>query len=99
MELTSKVVEQFLLRTGKRGEKTLTTLGKIYPDIHSLLETEVGQAILEDDILRHDTLLTKIYKEEATAQELAEFRYLRDYRLPRVIGKIREYFELFKQVK
>ena len=99
MELTSKVVEQFLLRTGKRGEKTLTVLGKIYPDIYSLLETEIGQAILEDDILRHDALLTKIYREEATPQELAEFRFLRDYRLPKVIGKIREYFELFKQVK
>lgn len=99
MELTSKVVEQFLLRTGKRGEKTLTVLGKIYPDIYSLLETEIGQAILEDDILRHDALLTKIYREETTPQELAEFRFLRDYRLPKVIGKIKEYFELFKQIK
>ena len=99
MELTSKTIEQFILRTGKRGEKTLTVLGALYPYIHSLLETEVGQTLLEDDILRHDALLTKIYREEVTPQELAEFRFLRDYRLPRVIGKIKEYLELFKQVK
>lgn len=99
MELNSKIVEEFLLKTGKKGIKTIDTLAKLYPNIHALLDTEVGIALLEDDILRHDALLTKIYREEATPQELAEFRFLRDCRLPKVIGRIKEYFELFKQIK
>lgn len=99
MEINSVVIEKFLGRTGKRGEKTLTILGELYPTIHTILETEIGRTMLEDDILRHDALLNKVYKEEATPQELAEFRFLRDVRLPSVILKLKKYIELFKYVE
>lgn len=98
MEITNKVIESYL-RRAKRGEKTLSLLGKLYPFIHSILETEIGKELLQDDILRHDELFLKVYQEKATVQELAEFRFLRDIRLPKVIKRIGFYLELVKQIK
>ncbi len=102
MDITSlnvKEIATYINSTGKRGGLVLSVLGRLDKYIESVVKSDVGREILNDDISRTEELVIKIYKEEASSLELAEFRYLRDIRLPNVIGKIKKYLELTKEVK
>ncbi|OHB71864.1 MAG: hypothetical protein A2W23_06345 [Planctomycetes bacterium RBG_16_43_13] len=87
----------FLSKTGKRGAQTLDILGKYHPFVTAVSST-IGWELLKDDIQRHEELLDKIYNEQSTPQELAEFRYLK-VRLRKVSDRITIYLDKLKEIK
>jgi len=92
-------IQKYLLRNRRRGAAVVSTLGKLAPFLHAVLNTEVGLEILKDDILRTDDLMMKVYREEASEIELAEFRYLRDFRLPLIADRLKVYLEKVEAIK
>lgn len=91
-----KDVESFLASNGKRGSMTISLLGKLNPFMLAM-KSPVGQEILRDDIDRHEELLKKMYEENITPQELAEFRYLKG-RLKKVSDRISLYLKSTNEV-
>jgi hypothetical protein len=92
-------LERFIRTHGKAGQKILSSLYNLYPELSAVFGTEVGSAILIEDIKRLDEIFIRIYQETATVEEKAEFRYLRDIRLPRLIGKLSTYIQKTYQIK
>ena len=86
---TTDQVDRFLEKTKGKGHMTLKVLAGVHPFIMAM-ESEIGQQILQDDIDRHEALLMKLYKEEITPEELAEFRYLK-LRLDKTSKRINAY--------
>jgi hypothetical protein len=98
-DLTMSEVENILNNMGTRGKQVINVMAKVYDDIEVYLKTNLGKQILKEDILRTEELMVKVYKETATPEELAEFRFLRDVRLPRIFGKIKQYYDLSNEAK
>lgn len=94
-----KEISRYLAGSGQKGGMVLSILGKLNKQIEAVINTEVGAEILRDDITRMESTLVKIYQESATPMELAEFRYLRDVRLPSIVGRLKKYLELIGEVK
>ena len=92
-------IQRYLLQSRKRGVAIVSTLGKLAPFLNAVLNTEVGREILKDDILRAEELMMKVYREEATEKEKAEFRYLRDFRLPLIADRLKVYLEKVEEIK
>lgn len=84
-----KDVEKYLTSHGKKAAMTLSIMSRLNFFIQAMNST-IGQELLSDDIARHEELLIKIYEEDATDQEKAEFRYLKK-RLRTISGRIAEY--------
>ncbi len=99
LNITLSEVQRYIEIAGKHGAMTLSVLGKIHPQINIILNHDIGKQLLSDDINRMEDLLTKIYKQEANDMELAEFRYLKDKRIPDVLKKLKIYLEKIKEVK
>ncbi len=97
--LTSTEVEKYVNMMGKRGGEILSILGRLHPTFETYLNTMIGKEILLTDINRMGELLEKIYNEDATPEEKAEFRYLRKVRLPYIMGKLDVYFKKVNEVK
>lgn len=95
-EVSLRDVEKHLSEKGKRGAMTLKVLGNLNPFIEAL-SSEIGQLLLQDDIDRHEELLVKMYNENTTPQELAEFRYLKR-RLENISSKISKYNEKVREI-
>ena len=89
-------LEQYLNTHGKHASMTLSLLGKLQPFLNAL-NSELGQELLKDDIVQHEILLTKIYNENATIQELAEFRYLKN-RLRKIAERVNTYNEKVREI-
>jgi hypothetical protein len=92
-------IEKYLKITGKKGQMVISALGKMDKYFDSVMSTEIGQNLLEVDIFRMEDLLQRIIREEATQGELAEFRYLRDARIPYVVSRIQTYIRSLEQIK
>lgn len=86
-----KDVESYLSSHGKRASMTISLLGRLNPFMLAM-KSSVGQEILRDDIDRHEELLKKMYEENITSQELAEFRYLKS-RIKKVSDRISLYLK------
>lgn len=84
-------IEAFLEKHGKAGQKILAGLGEIYPELSAVLSTEIGREIVKGDIHRLELLFPLIYTEKATSEQLAEYRYLRDIRMPSLLNKLMTY--------
>lgn len=84
-------ISAFLTKHGKAGQKILAGLGEIYPELSAVFSTEIGHELLKEDIGRIEALFPLVYSEKASPSELAEFRYLRDVRMPKLIGKLYSY--------
>lgn len=99
--LTFEEIEKYLQKNKIRGTAVIETIAKYNHELTIVLGNEIGREILKTDLSRVDDLFTKIYKEEITpnSPEMAEFRYLRDTRIPYIINKISIYLELLKKVK
>ena len=93
---TQKQVEGFLSHQGKRATLTLSILGKNLAFVKAM-KSDIGKEILSEDISRHEELLTKIYMEETTPQELAEFRYLK-LRITKIAAKIDDYIKKTQEI-
>lgn len=89
-------VEKFLLDNGKRGSMTIKLLAKLSPFIQAM-NSPIGREILKDDIDRHEELLNKIYNENATPQEMAEFRFLKG-RLQTISQRFSQYVSKAQEV-
>ena len=80
MELPNLNLEEisvFLDTYGKRGADVISFLGKYTKHFDAVYNTEPGNEILRYDINNLKVLAEKVYKETATPDELAEFRYLK----------------------
>ena len=96
IEPTIDELEGYLKNHGKQASLTVSILGKLQPFMNAL-KTELGQEILKDDMIQHEILLTKIYNENATIQELAEFRYLKN-RLRKIAERVNTYNEKVREI-
>ena len=84
---------------GKRGGEILSILGRLHPTFETYLNTMIGKEILVTDINRMGELFEKIYNEDATLEEKAEFRYLRKVRLPYIMDKLDTYFKKVNEIR
>src|SRR3990170_797507 len=98
-EATFDDVKIYLERTGKRGKEVLSILGRINPEIHAIFGTEVGREILKEDLSRIEELMIKQYKNEIEPKELVELAYLKEIRMPRILGKLRTYLVGMGEIK
>jgi len=92
-------IQEYLRDNGKKGKMTISILSKLYPYFTAVFNTELGKQLLAEDIGRMDELMVKVYREEANPQELAEFRYLRDKRLPSLMNMINTFTQQVEEVK
>ncbi len=97
--LTLKEIERYLEKTGKKGAQILSILGKVNKTIDAVLNTDFGNQQLQKDILRTEDLLFKIALGKATEEEIAEYRYLFNKRIPDVASDILKYLKLTKHIK
>jgi hypothetical protein len=98
--ITSEELEQFLSKAGKvKGSRIISQIAKLNQDLSYVLANEFGKKLMDMDIDRMEVLFPKIYNEKATPEEFAEYRYLRDIRIPTISAKIRAYLKLLASVK
>ncbi len=97
--LTLKEIERYLERTGKKGAQIISILGRVNKTIDSVLNTDIGNKILQKDILRAEDLLFRIANGKATEEEKAEYQYLFNRRIPEVTSDILKYLKLTKHIK
>lgn len=97
--VTLPELERYLRLKKERGAQTLSILGKLQPEINAVIGTDVGREILKQDIMRVEEILMKMCDGGATEQEIAELKYLKDIRLPRLTDKIKKYLESLQEVK
>lgn len=96
-ELNIERIESLLARTGMRGAKLLTILGK-QSQFMRAIESEVGQQLLRDALSISESLLDKIVHEEATEGERAEYRALKKILLTWA-ARINGYHENLSKIK
>lgn len=98
--ITSDELDEFLRRVGRvKGPQVLNILAKLNKEIADLLSSEIGKNIFKLDMDKMEELFIKFYQERISDQELAQFRYLRDYRIPQIAKMIREYLKNIDYVK
>jgi hypothetical protein len=92
-------IRNYLAVSYKQGAKTLSMLGKLRYHFELIYKSDVGQHILGTSIVRMEHLLEKVYREEATQQELAEFRFLRDKHFPQLLHELDLYIRKVGEIK
>jgi len=92
-------LERYLKLYKQKGALTLSTLGKLQPEINAVIGTEVGRELLEGDVKRVEEILMKMCNGGVTDMELAEIKYLKDIRIPYITGKIKKYLEGIQEIK
>lgn len=97
--LTLKEIARYREKTGKRGAQILSILGRVNKTVDSVLNTDVGNRILQKDILRAEDLLFKIARGKATEEEKIEYQYLFYRRIPEVADDILTYLKLTNHIK
>jgi hypothetical protein len=97
--VTSTEIEKYLNMMGRRGGEILSILGRLHPTFETYINTMIGKEILITDVNRMAELFEKIYEEDASPEEKAEFRYLRKVRLPYIMGKLNTYFKKVNEIK
>jgi hypothetical protein len=96
-EITFEQLKKFMAVHGEKGSKTLSIAGKLKP-FYTALNTEIGQIILNDLLIKMEVLLDKIIEESATKKDLAEYRVVRKL-LINWSNKIALYEETKKKIK
>ena len=91
-----KAIDDFRVKHGKKADIALTQLGKSL-DFVQAINSPIGQELLKDDVIRLDELMEKIYNENATSQELAEFRYLKG-RIAKVKTRLNAYVKQTQEI-
>lgn len=72
-----ETIDKFLATHGKAAARVVNALAR-HDKFKTAIETEVGQVLMADCLNRMEAILEKIITEDATPQELAEFRALRE---------------------
>jgi len=76
-ELTSGEVDLFLEKFKKRGERTLSVLGKLQ-DVNQALNDPLGKVLLKWLITQHEELLDKVADLSATDVEKIRYTVVRE---------------------
>ncbi len=98
--ITSDELDEFLKRVGKiKGPQILSILGKTNKELADLLGSEIGRSTFKADMDSMEELIVKLFQEKISDEEMAQFRWLRDKRLPYIAKKIREYLKNVDYVK
>uniref|UniRef100_A0A6H1Z9F7 Uncharacterized protein n=1 Tax=viral metagenome TaxID=1070528 RepID=A0A6H1Z9F7_9ZZZZ len=101
LNLTFSVDEitRFMSLNSRKATRVLSDLGKLIPFIEAVYNSEVGREILKDDIDRYSELFNKVMDLSANDEEKAEYRYLKNTRLPRVTNRLSAFLNLGKELK
>ena len=91
-------IEDFRKKFGKRADKAIEVLGKLDKELVVIFETDIGRAILEDDIKRFEELLYNAAINELTVDDRAEFKYLLR-RLAIIREKVDQYAKRLAQIE
>jgi thioredoxin-related protein len=97
MNLTREQIDLFLTKAKKRGERTLSLLGK-HQDFIKAIHTDVGSALLSDLIREHEILLDKISNLDVTDEEKMQYKVTRKMLLL-WSEKIAAYEDRIKEIK
>lgn len=100
--MTPEQRKEYLVKVGKPGRSVLDIIDKLRPYIQAM-ESEIGQALLEEDINAHAALLNKIYTsiiETGTAEQKdAILLQLIHARLDKIYKKLQSYTDCVGVVK
>jgi len=98
--ITSEDLEQLIDKIGKaKANKIITVIAKLNKNLTAVMGHEFAKNVLDMDLKRMEVLDEKIIREQATDQEFAEFRYLRDVRINQIVGMVQKYLDNLKIVK
>ena len=98
--ITSDELDEFLKRVGRiKGPQILNIIAKLNKELADLLGSEIGQSTFKADMDSMEEFFVKIYQEKMNDEDWAQFRWLRDKRLPYIGKKIREYLKNIDYVK
>jgi hypothetical protein len=90
-------VEKYLLKFKRRGEKTLSVLGKCKEFI-DVKDTEFGKYFLGLLILDHETLLEKVAELTATEEEKIRYKITKELLL-NYSNVINTYYDSISEIK
>ena len=76
MKPTSEEVDRYLIKMKRRGERTLSLLGK-HQEFIVAMNTDVGKEILSDLVREHELLLDKIASLGVTDEEKMQYVIVR----------------------
>lgn len=74
---TVEEITGFLDKQKKRGVRTVEALKGVIDNIDVNFNTHLGREIMTDDIMRFESLLSKVIIEEATPGDIAELRVIK----------------------
>jgi len=77
IEVTPQGVEKFLATHGQKGAKTLSMLGR-GERFYNTITSEIGQILLNDLMVKMESLLIKIVGLSATDEEKVEYKLAKD---------------------
>ena len=97
MNLTRDEVEVFMDKFKKRGERTLSLLGKLQ-DFNNVINDPMGKMLLDWLITQHESLLDKIANLTASDNEKMKYTVVREMLLD-WCGKIQTYKETINDIK
>jgi hypothetical protein len=90
-------LETYLKNVGKRGLNTFSTLGKLQPFV-DLMESDLGFALLGEQVNRYETLLEKISNLAANDEEKVEFKVIKNF-LINISTKLAQYNTCVADIK
>jgi hypothetical protein len=97
MSLTRDEVDVFMDKFKKRGERTLSLLGKLQ-DFNTAVNDPLGKLLLDWLITQHELLLDKIANLTATDNEKLKYQVVREM-LVDWSGKIQMYKDTINDIK
>jgi len=90
-------IELYLKNIGKRGLNTMSTLGKLRPFV-TLMESDLGFALVGELVNRYDELLNKISDLTATEEEKIEFKVTKAF-LMNISTRLDQYTKSVQEIK
>ena len=89
-------IDNFRKKYGKKADLALNQLAKLNEFVQAI-NSPIGQELLKDDIMRLEDISSKIWTEEVTKEELAEFRYLKG-RVAKVTERLNNYLKQSQEI-
>lgn len=72
--ISDEQIDNFKKKHGKQGVKILSSMGSTYHPFYVAIQSDIGQELLKDSLIRMEGLLDKIVNEEATKKDIADYR-------------------------
>lgn len=97
--ITIDDVKKFKEIVGERGGGIISVLGRLFPTFNTYVNHEIGREILRSEVNRMGELLEKICRGKASEEELIEFKFLKETKLPYILKRLDTYFKNINLVK